>query len=120
MQLRHLDVDNLYVLIACLCSLYNAATTKLDIDAFEAMKPYLLDEYGMPQETWSWKASADYAQLPVQRKADPPEGGGRKSVRIKVENRIFYAPQETQTLRGISLLTRAIKTHLCAVNGGTE
>lgn len=24
----------------------NAATTKLDIDAFEAMKPYLLDEYG--------------------------------------------------------------------------
>lgn len=31
-----------------------------------------------------------------------------------------YAPQETQTLRGISLLTRAIKTHLCAVNGGTE
>ena len=66
------------------------------------------------------QASADHAQLPVQRKADPPEGGGRKSVRIKVENRIFYAPQETQTLRGISLLTRAIKTHLCAVNGGTE
>ena len=24
----------------------NAATTKLDIDAFEAMKPYLLDYYG--------------------------------------------------------------------------
>lgn len=24
----------------------NAATTKLDIDAFEAMKPYLLDDFG--------------------------------------------------------------------------
>ena len=24
----------------------NAATTKLDIDAFEAMKPYLIEEYG--------------------------------------------------------------------------
>ena len=24
----------------------NAATTKLDIDAFEAMKPYMLEEYG--------------------------------------------------------------------------
>ena len=24
----------------------NAATTKLDNDAFEAMKPYLLNEYG--------------------------------------------------------------------------
>ena len=25
----------------------NAATTKLDIDAFEAMKPFLLEDYGM-------------------------------------------------------------------------
>lgn len=24
----------------------NAATTKLDADAFEAMKPWLIDEYG--------------------------------------------------------------------------
>lgn len=24
----------------------NAATTKLDIDAFEAMKPFLLEDYG--------------------------------------------------------------------------
>ena len=74
----------------------------------------------LPQETGPWKASADYTQLPVKCKADPPEGGGRKSVRIKVENRIFYAPQETQTLRGITLLIRAIKTHLCAVKGGIE
>lgn len=30
----------------------NAATTKLDIDAFEAMKPYLLDEYGNPSQPY--------------------------------------------------------------------
>ncbi len=30
----------------------NAATTKLDSDAFEAMKPYLLDEYGNPSQPY--------------------------------------------------------------------
>ena len=30
----------------------NAATTKLDIDAFEAMKPYLLDDYGNPSQPY--------------------------------------------------------------------
>lgn len=32
----------------------NAATTKLDIDAFEAMKPYLLDEYGNASQHYSF------------------------------------------------------------------
>lgn len=32
----------------------NAATTKLDIDAFEAMKPYLLDEYGNASQSYSF------------------------------------------------------------------
>ena len=32
----------------------NAATTKLDIDAFEAMKPYLLDEYGNASQPYSF------------------------------------------------------------------
>ena len=31
----------------------NAATTKLDIDAFEAMKPYLLEEYGNASQAMS-------------------------------------------------------------------
>ena len=31
----------------------NAATTKLDIEAFEAMKPYLLDEYGNASQLYS-------------------------------------------------------------------
>ena len=30
----------------------NAATTKLDSDAFEAMKPYLLEEYGNPSQPY--------------------------------------------------------------------
>ncbi len=32
----------------------NAATTKLDKDAFEAMKPYLLDEYGNASQPYSF------------------------------------------------------------------
>ena len=32
----------------------NAATTKLDIDAFEAMKPYLLNEYGNASQPYSF------------------------------------------------------------------
>ena len=32
----------------------NAATTKLDIEAFEAMKPYLLDEYGNASQPYSF------------------------------------------------------------------
>lgn len=32
----------------------NAATTKLDIDAFEAMKPYLLDKYGNASQPYSF------------------------------------------------------------------
>ena len=32
----------------------NAATTKLDIDAFEAMKPFLLDEYGNASQLYSF------------------------------------------------------------------
>lgn len=32
----------------------NAATTRLDIDAFEAMKPYLLDEYGNASQPYTF------------------------------------------------------------------
>lgn len=32
----------------------NAATTKLDIDAFEAMKPYLLDQYGNASQPYTF------------------------------------------------------------------
>lgn len=39
----------------------NAATTKLDIDAFEAMKPYLLDEYGNASQPYFFSRSAKVA-----------------------------------------------------------
>lgn len=32
----------------------NAATTKLDIDAFEAMKPYLIEEYGNASQPYAF------------------------------------------------------------------
>ena len=32
----------------------NAATTKLDIDAFEAMKEFLLNSYGNPSQSYSF------------------------------------------------------------------
>lgn len=39
----------------------NAATTKLDISAFEAMKPYLLDQYGNASQPYSFSRSAKKA-----------------------------------------------------------
>lgn len=39
----------------------NAATTKLDIDAFEAMKPFLLDNYANPSQSYSFSRSAKKA-----------------------------------------------------------
>lgn len=39
----------------------NAATTKLDIDAFEAMKPYLLDEYGNASQPYSFSRTTKKA-----------------------------------------------------------
>lgn len=39
----------------------NAATTKLDIDAFEAMKPYLLSEYGNASQPYHFSRSAKRA-----------------------------------------------------------
>lgn len=44
----------------------NAATTQLDMDAFEAMKPYLLGEYG--------NASQPY----LMQIYDSPEMGARR------------------------------------------
>ncbi|MEA4831016.1 MAG: cysteine desulfurase family protein [Oscillospiraceae bacterium] len=39
----------------------NAATTKLDINVFEAMKPYLLEEYGNASQPYSFSRSAKAA-----------------------------------------------------------
>lgn len=39
----------------------NAATTKLDIDAFEAMKPFFMEEYGNASQTYSFSRVAKKA-----------------------------------------------------------
>lgn len=39
----------------------NAATTKLDIDAFEAMKPYFFDRYGNASQPYSFSSTAKKA-----------------------------------------------------------
>ncbi len=39
----------------------NAATTKLDIDAFEAMKPFLIEEYGNPSQPYFFSKTARIA-----------------------------------------------------------
>ena len=39
----------------------NAATTVLDVDAFEAMKPFLLSEYGNASQAYSFSRSAKKA-----------------------------------------------------------
>ena len=39
----------------------NAATTKLDLDAFEAMKPYLLEEYGNASQPYAFSRAAKKA-----------------------------------------------------------
>lgn len=39
----------------------NAATTQLDVDAFEAMKPYLLSEFGNPSQPYSFSRATKNA-----------------------------------------------------------
>ena len=39
----------------------NAATTKLDIDAFEAMRPYLLEDYANPSQPYFFSKKVKYA-----------------------------------------------------------
>lgn len=67
----------------------NAATTKLDIGAFEAMKPYLIEEYGNPSQPYSFSKKARLALKEARQiiadciNADPEEiyftSGGTES-----------------------------------------
>ena len=57
----------------------HAATTKLDADAFEAMKPYLLNEYGNASQAYSFSRSTKTAL---------------KNARIKIADCINAEPEE--------------------------
>ena len=48
----------------------NAATTKLDSDAFEAMKPWLLEEYGNASQPYSFSRRPKEALKKAREDAD--------------------------------------------------
>ena len=50
------------------------------------------------------QARPHYAELPSGRKADSAKRGWRNIARIKVENKVFSAPQALRKHRGISFL----------------
>ena len=93
----------------------NAATTKLDIDAFEAMKPYLLDEYGNASQPYSFARKPKQALKEARAiiahciNADPEEiyftSGGTESDNWAVKG-IAFAEAEKR-----SIVTSQIEHH---------
>ena len=86
----------------------NAATTKLDSDAFEAMKPYLLFEYGNASQPYSFSRTAKKA-LKESREiiaqcigADPDEifftSGGTESDNWAIKGSAFSDADKRATL----------------------
>jgi len=85
----------------------NAATTKLDIDAFEAMKPFLLDEYGNASQPYSFarkpKQALKEARAIIARciNAEPEEifftSGGTESDNWAIKG-VAFADAEKRTI----------------------
>ncbi len=86
----------------------NAATTKMDIEVFEAMKPYLLNEYGNPSSLYSFARNSKSA-LQNSREviakcigAKPNEifftSGGTESDNWAIKGVISYAATKKQIL----------------------
>lgn len=84
----------------------NAATTRLDADAFEAMKPYLLSEYGNASQPYSFSRTARKALKQAREtiasciNADPEEiyftSGGTESSNWAIKGTAFaYADCRT-------------------------
>ena len=57
-----------------------------------------------PKKAGLGQARAYYAELPSGRKTDSAKRGWRNIARIKVENKVFSAPQALRKHRGISFL----------------
>lgn len=86
----------------------NAATTKLDLDAFEAMKPFLLSEYGNASQPYSFSRSAKKA-LKESREiiaycigAEPEEifftSGGTESNNWAIKGSMFAEDKNRETI----------------------
>lgn len=86
----------------------NAATTKLDIDALEAMKPFLLDEYGNASQPYSFarkpkKALADARTTIAECIGALPEeiyftSGGTESDNWAIKGSAFSDPYKRATI----------------------
>ena len=86
----------------------NAATTKLDIDAFEAMKPYLLDEYGNASQPYTFarksKQALKEARATIAQciNAEPEEifftSGGTESDNWAIKGVAFANTEKRQTI----------------------
>ena len=78
----------------------NAATTKLDMDAFEAMRPYLLDQYANASQPYSFARQAKKALQESRAKiaacinAEPEEiyftSGGTESDNWAIKGSVEY------------------------------
>ncbi len=86
----------------------NAATTKLDIDAFEAMRPYLLEEYGNASQPYSFARTAKNAlkesrEIIAQCIGAAPEeiyftSGGTESDNWAIKGSAFSDPSKRATI----------------------
>lgn len=93
----------------------NAATTKLDIDAFEAMKPYLLNEYGNASQPYSFSRSPKKAIQEARQiiasciNAEPEEiyftSGGTESDNWAIKG-VAFASQQRR-----NIVTTAFEHH---------
>ena len=85
----------------------NAATTKLDIEAFEAMKPFLLDEYGNASQPYSFARKPKQALKEAREiiaqciNAEPDEiyftSGGTESDNWAIKG-VVFADAEKHTI----------------------
>ncbi len=92
----------------------NAATTKLDIDAYEAMQPYLMDDYGNASQSYSFSRSSKKALKEAREiisdsiNANPGDifftSGGTESDNWAIKGYIFKNPNS-------SIITSQIEHH---------
>lgn len=86
----------------------NAATTKLDADAFEAMKPYLTEEYGNASQPYFFSKSAKKAITTARESiaecigADPEEiyftSGGTESDNWAIKSVLFLGNDKRKVI----------------------
>ena len=100
----------------------HAATTKLDIEAFEAMKPYLLNEFGNASQPYSFsrtaKAALRSARIAIAEciNAEPDEiyftSGGTESDNWAIKGTVLVRGEYRRTIT--SSIEHHALLHACA------